>query len=630
MVTSKGNLISKDNATPASGLAIKLDQASALLATCVGASSRLVVRIESLRDRLQHNRLQLAVLGQFKRGKSTFINALLGAPLLPIGVVPLTAVPIFISWGPAAVAHVRFSGDRPPDELSAQEPDAIREFLFGFVAEEANPGNRLGVDRVDLYYPAPILAGGTVLIDTPGVGSTFRHNTDAAMRVLPECDAAFFIVSPDPPITETELDYLRHLKSKVSKILFVLNKADYVRVEERARLVDFLRDVLTRDGLWSSGSVIFNVSARDGLDAKQRGDRPELESSGLACIEDYLRRYLAHEKARTLAHAVARKSESILLEAATELELRSKALEMPLDELSSKSQLFEDALRSIEGQRRAVQDLLAGEQRRLVAELKSRTDSLHDDVCIRLSKVIDQELGAVEPPAWSTAAQRKLAAAIETTFDGAREDLIGSFSADVNAAVAAHHRCFEDLINDVRRAAADIFEIPYYQGAEDAAFELTNDPYWVTQHIQESLIPDPSGLIDRLLPRSVRRSRLRDRVIKTTNELVLRNSSNLHWALLQSINDTFRKARSQFEERMNAAIQGTKEVIEATLERRRARSFEVEPELARIREHVAALSTCRKEIVAELHSEAESARDAAEGGCCGALATVDGSVERAR
>ena len=418
--------------------------------------------------------------------------------------------------------------------------------------------------------------------------------------MLPECDAALFIVSPDPPITEAELEYLHRLKSKVTRILFVLNKADYVRLEERARLVDFLRDVLVKNELWSTDSVVFTISARDGLDAKQRDDRAALETSGLAGIEDHLQRYLAKEKARTLAQAVARKAEGILFEATTELELRGKALAMPLDELSSKSQLFEQALRSIEGQRHIVQDLLAGEQARLVTELKSRTDSLNDEVCTRLSKVVEDELGRTEAPAWNAAAQERLAVAIESTFDQARENLITSFSADVNTAFATHQHRFEDVINEVRSAAADIFEIQFRQASEDSLFELTNDPYWVTQHVHESLIPDPSGLIDRLLPLSVRRARLRDRLVKRTNELVLRNTSNLHWALLQSINDTFRTADFRFEEWLNAAIQATRAVIEATLERRRARSFEVEPELARVREHIAALSKRRDEIAAEL------------------------------
>jgi GTP-binding protein EngB required for normal cell division len=248
-------------------LAAKLDRvAAALRDPAVGNAS--LARLELLRERLRHSRLHLAVLGQFKRGKSTFINALLGAPLLPIAVVPLTAVPIFISWSSSAFVRVRFSDNRLPQELSADDSEAIREFLFRFVAEEANPENRLSVDRVDLLYPAPILADSTVLIDTPGVGSTLRHNTEAALRVLPECDAVLFVVSTDPPITEAELDYLRRIESKAAKILFVLNKVDYLRSGERPRMAEFLHDVLQKNGLWPRDGTIFSVSARDGLEAR--------------------------------------------------------------------------------------------------------------------------------------------------------------------------------------------------------------------------------------------------------------------------------------------------------------------------------------------------------------------------
>jgi hypothetical protein len=89
---------------------------------------------------------------------------------------------------------------------------------------------------------------------------------------------------------------------------------------------------------------------------------------------------------------------------------------------------------------------------------------------------------------------------------------------------SAHQWRLEELTNDVRRAAADIFEIEFYRSAEDSSFELTNDPYWVTQHVEETLISDPSGVIDRLLPSEQHRMRL----IRQTNELVRRNVGSLH------------------------------------------------------------------------------------------------------
>ena len=232
--------------------------------------------------RLDQERLQLAVLGQFKRGKSTFINALLGDDVLPTGVIPLTAVATFIAWRREPLVVVRFKGEAPSEEFAVHTADEIRNVLFRFVAEEANPENRLGVERVDLFYPAGILADGTVIIDTPGVGSTLRHNTEAALQVLPECDAAFFVVSADPPITEVELEYLRRLKSKTARVFFILNKADYLRPDESAASSSSYKRSLAEKSLIDADERIFCISARDGLDAKQNRDEHMLERSGIA------------------------------------------------------------------------------------------------------------------------------------------------------------------------------------------------------------------------------------------------------------------------------------------------------------------------------------------------------------
>ena len=321
-------------------LAKTLDYGMRALRAAIGNSSGLVGRLGTLKERLEDCRLQLAVLGQFKRGKSTFLNALLGAPLLPVAVVPLTAVPIFISWRQFPSVQVRFKDGRPAEDLSAQEPGAIRDFLFRFVAEEANPRNGLGVNRVDLFYPAPLLSGGLVLIDTPGVGSTFRHNTESALALLSECDAALFVISADPPITEAELDFLRQVKTTAARIFYILNKIDYLQGDERDSVAKFLREVLEQNELWTPESRILSVSARNGLHAKQSGDRQALEESGMADVEALLGHQLAAEKINLLKAAMAGKVVDGLSQGIAEVSLRSQALKLPLDELTSKAKLL--------------------------------------------------------------------------------------------------------------------------------------------------------------------------------------------------------------------------------------------------------------------------------------------------
>ncbi len=174
--------------------------------------------LRSLRNRFEEGRFHLAVLGQFKRGKSTLLNALLGHTLLPTSVVPLTAIPTFVQYGSDLRICVQYRNGKPAKEFAGKPLEEALKILEGFVTEECNPKNRLGVAQVDILHPAPILQNGVVLIDTPGVGSTFTHNTRATLNFLPQCDAALFVVSADPPLTEVETEFLKVVKSKVDRL----------------------------------------------------------------------------------------------------------------------------------------------------------------------------------------------------------------------------------------------------------------------------------------------------------------------------------------------------------------------------------------------------------------------------
>jgi predicted GTPase len=230
-------------------LTSKLAHAIDVVDRALGKGSGLTKRLNDLCTRLQGNHLQVAILGQFKRGKSTFVNALLGAPILPTGVVPLTAIPTFIGWNERPLVRVTFQNGRPQEIFESSNTSAIEEFLSRFVTEERNPENAINVERVSLLYPAPLLRDGTIFIDTPGIGSTFMHNTQAALRVIPECDASLFIVSADPPITQAELDYLRSIRGKIGHMLFVINKVDYFDDNERQKAREFLSEVLAKESL---------------------------------------------------------------------------------------------------------------------------------------------------------------------------------------------------------------------------------------------------------------------------------------------------------------------------------------------------------------------------------------------
>jgi GTP-binding protein EngB required for normal cell division len=566
-------------------LAIRALQAS------VGEDSAAVRRLVSLQDRLRDNRLQLAVLGQFKRGKSTFINALLGAPLLPVAVVPLTAVPVFISWGQSPYVRVRFRDGRPAEEILAHEPETIRDFLFRFVAEEANPQNRLAVSRVDLRFPAPILADGSLLIDTPGVGSTFRHNTEAALDVLPQCDAALFVVSADPPITATELDFLQQVKPKAARIFYVLNKIDYLDVGEQQRVAGFLREVLEQNGLWAPESRIFPVSARSALVAKQAGDRDALAASGMAEVEAHLVRQLATEKTGLFQAAMSGNVASGLAQAMAEVSLRIEALKLPVDELAAKAKVFAESLHAIEERQRVTRDVLAGEQRNLREEVERRVAALRKDASSELALLAHGHAGQGEA----------IYRAMERIFDAARAAMVEEFSRRTDAALASHQKRVDADVEAVRRAAAEIFHTSFHEVDGAEGFSLRHEPYWVTPETGASLVPDPRRWLERLFPKNLRASRQRDRMWRQIDELIIRNAENLRWALLRGIDETFREAAASFQAQLDNAARSTRGVIEETLTRRRDTSGATAAELDRLERAGDLLSVLHRQTTTGAH-----------------------------
>ena len=215
-------------------------------------------RVQELGNRLASARFHLAVLGQFKRGKSTLLNALIGEELLPSAIVPLTSVPTFLSWGPERLVKVIFLDGRAQECCFESAGDAS-EFLAQYVTESHNPKNHLGVARVEVEHPSPLLQKGVVLIDTPGIGSTFQHNTEATLNFLPQCDAALFLVSADPPITPVEIEFLKAVREKVVRTLFLMNKVDYLSNQEQQQAHRVILKVIICALLGLDNSHFWNI-----------------------------------------------------------------------------------------------------------------------------------------------------------------------------------------------------------------------------------------------------------------------------------------------------------------------------------------------------------------------------------
>src|SRR6266568_3692074 len=293
--------------------------------------------------RLAGLELEVAVVGEFKRGKSTLLNALIQVEVLPAGVLPLTAVPTVLERGDP-VCLVAF-GDGHTEE---HDLEAVAEF----VTEERNPGNRLGVQRVVVRLHAPLLDEGVRLVDTPGVGSVLEHNTRATDAYLPSLDAAILVTSADPPISKGERAFLERVAEQAVRLFVVLNKADYLAADELQRTVEFTGRVVGEVVPAWPGPV-YPLSARPGV-----GD-----PAGLERFAKDLRRFLERERAAAVADAATRSGRRALGLLGLALDLERRAAELPAEEIARRRAAFERAAAALADEHAADEALVEAAER---------------------------------------------------------------------------------------------------------------------------------------------------------------------------------------------------------------------------------------------------------------------------
>jgi GTP-binding protein EngB required for normal cell division len=300
--------------------------------------------LRAMKDNLQKGYFHLAVLGGFKRGKSTLVNALIGADVLPTGIIPLTSVLTQIGYGHETQAEVAFDDGR----TVAVAVHTLEEY----VTERGNPGNRKGVTEVRVFTNSDILRQGVTIVDTPGVGSTYLKNTEVAYGFLSRMDAAVFVMAADPPIGQMELQFLQGVCANVGKVLFVLNKIDSVTESERAESVDFCQSVI-KSSLGLKEVRVFPISARMALDSRKRGDMDVLSRSGLLELEKEVRLFLIKGKGREAIRLGCERAMRIASDLSTAIKLEATMLEWPVSKLNTRilqlDSSLEEAKRRIEG-----------------------------------------------------------------------------------------------------------------------------------------------------------------------------------------------------------------------------------------------------------------------------------------
>lgn len=247
-------------------------------------------QIEVCEGLLSRNPLiDVAILGQFKAGKSSFINSLTGRDILPVGVIPVTTVVTRLCYGERERATVAF--------LDGTRTEVGLDALGEYISEAQNPSNEKQVSMVDIELPSLSRYPGLRLVDTPGLGSVFTYHKEASENWIPEVGAAILAISADRPLSENDLDLIEDLSHHTPRIVILLTKVDLLTPDQQTEVEQFFRKILKKK--LDRDFTVYPYSIRSGTEALRRRISSDL-FEGISANRDQEFRRILHFKTQSL------------------------------------------------------------------------------------------------------------------------------------------------------------------------------------------------------------------------------------------------------------------------------------------------------------------------------------------
>jgi GTPase Era involved in 16S rRNA processing len=327
----------------------------------------------SLRDRLRSDRLPrlreermvLVVLGEFNHGKSTFVNAMLGGPVLPSGITPTTAMIHEVRYGEQPKAEVIFRPKSQGQPAAGNAIDPLHDPLRVKGGDRLTvPWNKLqelvvggdiaadDVLRVEIEYPAAVLENKVTLVDTPGVNDLNLQRAEITYGYVPRADAVVFLLDAGQILKESERRFLRDklLGAGRDRIVFAINKADILDSAEREQVLAYAKKQI---GQLVPGAPTLLISAEKQLAG-------EHDASGFAALRTQLDEMLGANRLRMLVDYGADEGLRVSALLVRGLDVRRRALTMSSTELTERIEALEKDL--------AVSHTIVAERHKRIAE----------------------------------------------------------------------------------------------------------------------------------------------------------------------------------------------------------------------------------------------------------------------
>lgn len=322
----------------------------------------LVNTAESIKETLEKAKdehFEVAIVGEFKRGKSTLINALLGQEVLPADVLPATATLNRVTYSTEPYVQVEYkNGDSERVEI-----DRLEEYVTKLTSESERKAET--VKEATVYYDTEFCRNNVDIIDTPGLNDDDQM-TNVTMSIIPKIDAAVFVISANSPFSQFEKEFLekKMLTSDVGRIIFVVNCFGTFTQDDENKIVETVRTRIGKYVMEKAKKVmgedsrefavykrkigtprVIGVYAKRALTAKTIGSQELLEQSNFPEFEKALETLLTQERGVITLQILANKITNSGTEILRSIVMQENALMMANDEFMEK---YDAAIKEID------------------------------------------------------------------------------------------------------------------------------------------------------------------------------------------------------------------------------------------------------------------------------------------
>ena len=304
---------------------------------------------ELLED-FKQNKYSIVTVGEFGRGKSMFINALLGKKVLPTSAMVCTATINLIKYKEAQEIYVTYrSGKRVKVEYDE---------LSKIVTKKNNKAP--DIKWVEIFYNTEFSKDGVEIVDTPGVNDIDENREKVTFEFIPRAHAAILILDCEQVLTASEMNFLQvKINRYIDKVFVIINKIDNLddNPEGLGKAITHLKKNLLNikklhpdltesdEFLFTEDKLkIFPLSAKKAMNAKKNNDAKLLKESKFQDFEKELLHFLFYEKGSILLKNFIFKAEKIIYNFKNQLELKNKLFLSPVNEKKSQA---EDILRKL-------------------------------------------------------------------------------------------------------------------------------------------------------------------------------------------------------------------------------------------------------------------------------------------